>query len=83
MQSKTPEFYAKDVHGKKFEISGNAPIDCPFHVGQKVMFTNDYGIIFGPYRVQGFDADPIAKRQVYLDWSSPWFPAEINQLKAA
>lgn len=55
------------------------PIPCKFKVGQKVMFKNDAGIVFGPYRVTGFDKEA-NRRFIYLDWDSYWFATSPENL---
>ncbi len=48
--------------------------------GQKVMFTNEYGITFGAYEILGFCEPCLNGRCVYLDKSSYWFPAHPEEL---
>lgn len=60
-------------------------------VGDTVMFTNDYGVTFGPHEVLGFckpDSFLCPHRFpkdedcgiVFLDSSGYWFPDRLNQL---
>ena len=55
-----------------------------FAVGDSVMFTNDAGLVFGPYTVTEIEMkdENFIKydRRYYLNWSSPWFPAKGEQL---
>ena len=48
--------------------------------GQNVMFTNDYGISFGPHEILGFDAQSLGGRCVYIDHDSYWLPCRPEQL---
>lgn len=48
--------------------------------GDAVMFTNDYGVTFGPYAVLGF-CEPWHGRCVYFDHESYWFPARPDQVE--
>ena len=49
-------------------------------IGDKVMFTNDYGVVFGPYEVLGFCNPSKWGNCVYLNKSSYWFPCKVEQL---
>ncbi len=51
-------------------------------VGDIVMFTNDYGITFGPYEVLAFEKPEREDwgRCVYLDDESYWFSVRPEQL---
>lgn len=49
-------------------------------VGDRVMFTNDYGVVFGPHEVLAFDNSTSSGRSVYFDHDAYWFPARPNQL---
>ena len=53
-----------------------------FKVGDMVMFTNDYGVVFGPLEVLGF-CIPENDRCVYLNKSSYWFAVRPDQLMLA
>lgn len=48
--------------------------------GDRVLYTNEYGIIFGPHEVLGFRAPTNGGRCVYFDHEAYWFPVNINQL---
>lgn len=68
------------------KTSDNVTYEDPFNsglrVGQKVLFTNDYGCVFGPYRIMGFkkDAQSANARYVFLDKTSYWFAAYRTSL---
>lgn len=55
-----------------------------FSVGDSVMFTNDAGLVFGPYTVTDIEMkdENFIKydRRYYLNWDAPWFPAKGEQL---
>lgn len=66
------------------EMVSTPPKQCEFTVGTSVMFTNDYGVQFGPHRVIGF-AKPEHEqhgRFIHIDSDSPWFPVKPESLKA-
>lgn len=49
--------------------------------GQMVMFTNDYGVTFGPHEVLGFTPQPTSWGGcVYFDHDAYWHPAKPEQL---
>ena len=49
-------------------------------VGDTIMFTNDYGVTFGPHAVLGF-CELWHGRCVYFDHESYWCPARPDQIK--
>lgn len=65
--------------------------DRDLSVGDMVMFTNDYGVVFGPHEIQGFckPDSPLCPHRypddehcgiVFLNNSSYWFPNSPDQL---
>ena len=50
-------------------------------VGDKVTFTNGYGVKFPGHRVLGFCKPTLGNRCVYLDYDCYWFPAGLDELK--
>lgn len=56
-----------------------------FKVGDKVEYTNSYGLIFGPYNVVGFVQEPdpqfMPENTVYINTDSPWFPVKPSSLR--
>lgn len=51
------------------------PVECQFSVGDKVTFTNDYGVSFPGKTVIGFaDDDELNGRFIHLDVDCWWFP---------
>lgn len=58
------------------------PLPCDFKVGDRVIFTNDYGVSFHKV-VRGFTRKPQGVdilRFVYLDLDCWWFPVEPESL---
>lgn len=56
-----------------------APTDLK--IGDCVVFTNDYGVIFEDLHVIGFaDPEKNSGRSVYLDYDCYWFPAKVSSL---
>jgi len=54
--------------------------------GDKVEYTNDYGVKFAPRTVIGFVSDPPETdyeytRMVYINSDSPWFPVDPARLR--
>lgn len=58
---------------------------CKFAVGDPVMFTNDYGVTFGPHLVIGFDkGDGLLfkyGKHIYLDLDCYWHPCAESSLE--
>ena len=56
-----------------------------FKVGDKVEYTNSYGLIFGPYDVVGFVQEPepqfMPENTVYINTDSPWYPVKPSSLR--
>lgn len=61
---------------------------CPLKAGDKVTFTNSFGVEFPNHEVMGIQAPDFTKQQfpscneirVYLDYDCYWFPARISSL---
>lgn len=54
--------------------------DNDLAVGDMVMFTNDYDVVFGPREVLAFDKPTSTGRCVYVDSDAYWCPKRPNQL---
>jgi hypothetical protein len=67
---------------KRADFTKVPPEGCPFVVGQRVVFTNDQGVTFGPLRVYGFDVAPHYGRAVYILKDSYWMPVRVDSLRA-
>lgn len=55
-----------------------------FKVGDKVLFTNDYGLTFGPYVVTGFATDAqklLNGADIFINTTAHWFPHKAVQLR--
>ena len=85
--------YKEEFHRWKAEYEANGTIfynrlsdvidtENDLEVGDMVMFTNDYGITFGPHEVLAFDKPQREDwgRCVYFDHASYWFAARPDQL---
>ncbi|MDO5419769.1 MAG: hypothetical protein Q4F50_06885 [Bacteroides sp.] len=55
--------------------------DNDLSVGDMVMFTNDFGVTFGPHEVLAFERPENRDRCIYFDHDAYWFPARPGQLK--
>lgn len=57
---------------------------CPFKVGDRVSYTNDYGAVFGGYTIIGFDygTGNLFKygNHIYLDKGAYWYPVRDRDL---
>lgn len=52
-----------------------------FHVGQKVTFTNDYGVVFPNLTIVGISKDDsFYGRSIYINSDSFWFPHKPSEL---
>lgn len=59
----------------------DAPVLCDFEVGDKVTFTNDYGVSFDGLEVIGFsDDDTFYGRFIHLDTDCYWFPVSPDSI---
>lgn len=72
----------REAEGEVFynRLSEVTDTDCDLSVGDMVVFTNDYGVIFGPHEVLAFDKPEDWDRCVYFDHDAYWFPARPDQL---
>ena len=81
-----PAFEAKThfIAGAKYPLAKDAqafpPLPCEFKVGDKVTFTNDYGVEFHDKTVTGFASTVEHGRFVFLDIDSWWFPVRPKNL---
>lgn len=64
------------------EISKESLTGCGFKLGDRVTFTNEYGVAFEGNRIIGFGL-PAYKGggTVYLDKDAYWFPVSPESLK--
>lgn len=71
----------QEKKGRKFytRLSEVMQTDRDLQVGDKVMFTNDYGIVFGPHEIMAF-GEPEYNRCVFIDNDSYWFADRPDQL---
>jgi hypothetical protein len=67
----------------KNSLSPDPPVDCKYKVGDKVIFTNDYGISFEDMEVIGFRVhDDMKGRFIHLgdEGSAYWYPHGPGEL---
>ena len=62
------------------DITSIPPDGCPFKVGDKVTFTNDYGVVFKGFKVLAFDTNPRFGSVVYINTDCYWAPKRIKNL---
>lgn len=76
MTTTADRFYANN------DMTSEPPELCEFKVGSRVMFENDYGLVFGPFEVIGFTKPEhmIDGRFVHINSTSPWFPVIPDSL---
>ncbi len=68
------------VNERLSDIQEDPTID--YHKGQQVIFTNEFGVVFGPFEVMGIASDDhFYGRCIYLDTASYWFPVTPGQLQ--
>ncbi len=69
---------------KENTLAPTPPTPCRFKVGDKVLFTNSYGIKFGPHIVLGFAGpdDVLTKygKFIHIDVDSVWCPVAEESL---
>lgn len=72
---------------KPFAPENGRPLQ--FNVGDAVIYTNDYGVSFGPHRVTGLYQPAMqcslyaTGYRYYLDTASHWMPVKESSLSAA
>lgn len=59
----------------------NPPIPCDFIRGDKVTYTNDYGVEWKGLRVIGFSDTVQNGRFIHLDMDCHWVPVKADRLK--
>lgn len=74
------------VEGAKYPLALDAqqvpPVSCQIKPGDRVIFTNDYGVTFTDLLVTGFSPDIDGRgRFVYIDASCWWFPFHPGNLQ--
>ena len=81
-----PAFEAKThfIAGAKYPLAKDAqaspPLPCEHKVGDRVAFTNDYGVTFHNQVVTGFSPTIENGRFVYLDFDCWWFPVRPDSI---
>lgn len=65
---------------KTMDLLSTPPVECSFKLNDEVMFTNDYGVVFGPYLVTGFASELCNGRFIHLNKDSYWFPVRPDSL---
>lgn len=75
----------REAEGNVFynRLSEVTATDNDLTVGDKVVFTNDYGVVFGPHEVLAFEKPTSSGRSVFFDHDAYWFPARPGQLTLA
>lgn len=64
-----------------FDNPADAGLDTDLRVGNRVTFTNEYGVKFENLEVLGFCTPEFYGRCVYLNTDSYWFPCKLEELK--
>lgn len=72
----------REAEGTVFynKLSEVIDTDCDLAVGDMVAFTNDYGVVFGPYEILAFGKPWNGDRCVYLDSDAYWFADRPGEL---
>ena len=90
-QRQGPDYTLADfwrAHDRKpDDLVATSPVPCDFKLGDRVVFTNDYGVSFDLV-VRGFAAEPHnadrpdwPQRFVYVFTDAWWFPTSPEKLK--
>jgi len=61
-------------------LKKEAPAGCEFSVGDKVTFTNEFGVSFPGRKVIGFEEKEFNGRFIYLSNEAWWFPVRPSEL---
>lgn len=75
----------KRIYDSSDQVTADKAVSSRFNdtilrKGDKVLFTNDYGVTFGPHEVLGFREPTTGGHCVYFDHDAYWFPAKLNQI---
>ncbi|RGZ64791.1 hypothetical protein DW980_08850 [Bacteroides stercoris] len=73
----------REANGKVFydRLAEVMDTDCEMKVGDMVIFTNDAGLVFGPYEVLAFEKpDNNKDRCIYIDHDSYWCSERLENL---
>lgn len=72
----------REAEGAVFynRLSEIVATDSDLEIGDMVAFTNDYGVVFGPYEILAFREPWNGGRCVYLDSDAYWFADRPSQL---
>jgi hypothetical protein len=54
--------------------------DVDLHTGQRVRYTNDYGVVFEPLEIVGFCKPTDSERCVYLSRDCYWCPVKLSAI---
>jgi hypothetical protein len=66
------------------KLNKRSPVDCKFKIGDKVSYTNDYGVTFDGHTVIGFAEDTgLYGNFIYLDLDCYWYATKPNKLSAS
>lgn len=49
--------------------------------GDQIMFINSYGLVFGPYKVLGFQEPSKYGNCIYFEHMSYWYPCEVAKVE--
>jgi len=71
--------YAARIYAEKM-LSATPKIETDYKVGDKVTFTNEYGVSFAGNTVIGFSDEPLYGRFIHLDHDCYWFPVKPESL---
>lgn len=61
-------------------LSDVVEADMQLSVGDRIMFTNDYGVTFGPHEVLGFCEPTQYGNCIYFEHDSYWYPCKVSQI---
>ena len=66
------------------KLNKTPPVDCAFKIGDKVTYTNDYGVSFHDHTVIGFAEDTeFYGKFVYLDLDCYWSATSPSKLTSS
>ena len=82
MTKHKPHFVRYAKHHLAPDAQRTPPVPCDLAIGDRVTFTNDYGVAFAGHIVTGFSPTVEGDgRFVYLDKDSWWFPVSPQNLR--
>ena len=75
-------FHDQEMKSFAAKLKKVSPVDCGFKIGDKVTYTNSYGVSFKGHTVIGFaENDEFYGKFIYIDTDCYWSSVKPSSLK--